>query len=68
MTFADHVHEFDAGQRIFGAPEGFEVEHRFGHALDGAMILLHDVVGILDLANDDLIFPAVIDFIDRRLV
>jgi hypothetical protein len=64
----DHVHEFDRGQCILSRPEGFKVEHRFGYALDGAMILLHDVVEILDLADDDLNFSSVIDLVDHRLV
>ena len=48
--------------------KGFVIEHRFGHALDSAMPLLHDAVEIFDLANDDLDFPAVIDLIDRRFM
>ena len=68
LAFADHVHEFDAGQDVSGGPEGFEAEHRSGHALDGAMVLLNDVVEILDLSDDDAVFQPVIDVIDGHLV
>ena len=68
LAFANHVHEFDAGQDVSGGPKGFEAKHRSGHALDGAMVLLDDVVEILDLANDDAVFQPVIDVIDGRLV
>ena len=68
LAFADHVHEFDAGQDVSGRLERFEAEHRSGHAFDGAMVLLDDVVEILDLSDDDAVFQPVIDVIDRRLV
>ena len=44
LTFADHVHEFDAGQDISGCPKGLEVEHRFGDSLYCPAVLLNDVV------------------------
>ena len=68
LAFADHVHEFDAGQEVSGGLKGFEAKHRSGHALDGAMVLVDDVVEILDMANDDAVFQPVIDVIDGRLV
>ena len=46
-----HAHEFDAGQDVSGRAKGFEVEHRSDHALDGTMVLLHDVVEIFDLTS-----------------
>ena len=30
LTFANHVHQFDASQDAFGCLKGLEVEHRFG--------------------------------------
>ena len=68
LSFTNHVHEFDAGQDVSGGPKGFEVEHRFGHALDGAMVLLDDIVEVFDLAHIDRPFPVFIDRIDGRLV
>jgi hypothetical protein len=50
---ADHVHELDVSEHATGAAERFEVEHRPSHALDGAMILLDDVVEVFNLAYLD---------------
>ena len=48
FTFVYHVHQFDIRQHIAGRAKGFKVEHRSGHAFDGTMILLDDVVEIFD--------------------
>jgi len=40
LTFADHVHEFDADQDAPGRLKRFETGHRPCHPFDGAMILL----------------------------
>jgi hypothetical protein len=47
LTFADHVHEFDATQDILGGAKGLEGEHGAGEPLDRSMILLDDVVEVL---------------------
>jgi hypothetical protein len=51
LTFADHVHEFDAGQNISSGAKGLEVEHGASEPLDRPM--LNDVVrlGILMLPS-----------------
>jgi hypothetical protein len=36
-----------------GAAERFEVEHRPGYPLDGAVVLLDNVVEVFDLAHND---------------
>lgn len=62
------MHELDAGEHAVGGAERFEVEHRLGYPLDGAMVLFDDVVEVLDLAHHDLHVAAGVDRIDRRLV
>jgi hypothetical protein len=67
LALADHVHEFDACEHAVGGAERFEVEHRPGHPLDGAMVLFYDVVEVFDLAHQDRHVAAGVDCIDRRL-
>ena len=40
----------------------------FGYALDGAMVLFHNIVEVFDLPNYDPDFSAGVDLIDRCLV
>jgi hypothetical protein len=47
------VHEFHTGEGTLGGLERFKPQHGTGHALDGSMILLDDIVEILDLADFD---------------
>lgn len=68
LALADHVHELEAGKHVVGGAERFEVEHRPGHPLDGAMVLFDDVVEVFDLAHQDRHVAAGVDRIDRRLV
>ena len=68
LALANHVYQFDAGEHGASGPERFEVEHRPGHSLDGAMILLDDVVEVFNLAHQDRHIAAGVDRIDRRLV
>jgi hypothetical protein len=51
LTFANHVHQLDANQDIFGRLERRESEHRFSDTFDGPMILLNDVTEVFDLTN-----------------
>ena len=68
LALADHVDQFNAGEHAVGAQERFEVEHRPGHPLDGAMVLLDDVVEVFDLAHQNGHVAGGVDRIDRRLV
>lgn len=45
------MHQLNAGNDGLGSPKRFESQHRPGDAFDGAVILLHDVVEVLDLPN-----------------
>ena len=51
LAVPDHVHQRNADEQGVGRPERFEGEHRPGHPLDGAMILLDDVAKVFDLAH-----------------
>jgi hypothetical protein len=48
--------------------EGFKVEYRPGHALDGSMVLLNEIIQILDLTNLGGYLPIRINPIDSRFV
>ena len=70
LPLADHVHELDAGEHVVSGAERFEVEHRLGHPLNGAMVLFDDVVEVLvlDLAHHDRHGAAGVDRINGGLV
>ena len=68
LALANHVYQFGAGEHGASGPERFEVEHWPGHSLDGAMILLDDVVEVFTLAHQDWYVAPGVDRIDRRLV
>src|SRR5262249_13303956 len=53
LPFLDHVHELNPHQGVLGCLERFEPQHRPCHPLDTSMILLHNVVEILNLADGD---------------
>ena len=48
------MHELDALQGNAGRTERLETQHRPDDPFDGSMILLHQIVQILDLADLDL--------------
>ena len=68
LIFPNHVHEFDAGKRHGGGPEGLQPQHRPYQSLDGSMILFDDVVEVLDLTDLDVGFVLRIVAFDRRRV
>lgn len=53
LTFADHVHDFDAGQDDARTSEIIEPHHRFDNAFDSAMVLLNNVVQAFVLPHLD---------------
>jgi hypothetical protein len=48
LTFADHVHEFNARDDAFGRLESFKSKHWSGDTFDCTMVLLNNVIEILD--------------------
>jgi len=54
LFFLDHVHEFDSNQGVLGCLTRFEPQHGPCHPLYTSMILLHDVVEIFHLTDDDI--------------
>ena len=53
LPFANRVHDFNSGNRTSGGPKGFEAEHGTHEPFHGAMVLLHEIIEILGVANDD---------------
>ena len=53
LSFLDHVHELNPNERVLGCLERFKPQHGPCHPLYTSMILLHNVVEILDLADGD---------------
>jgi hypothetical protein len=47
------MHEFNARYGALRRLEGFASEHRPDHPLDGSTVLLHDIIQVFDLADDD---------------
>jgi IS5 family transposase len=67
LAFANHVHEFDAGQNSLRRSERFESEQRPGDALDGAVILLNDIVKVFDLPDPGWDASVRIQLVERVL-
>ena len=53
LAFQQPMHEFNTGQRTLCGVERLEPQHGPGDPLDAAMILSHDIIKVLDLADDD---------------
>ena len=53
LPFHNHVHELDTAQQNTGTSKCLEPEHRPGTALDSPVVLFHDVIQILVLADLD---------------
>ncbi len=54
LSFLDHVHEFDSNECVLGCLERFEPQHGPCHPLYTSMILLHDVIEVFHLTDDDV--------------
>jgi hypothetical protein len=65
LPLADHVHQLDAGQDDASTPEILETHHWFDNAFDGPVILLHDVIQILVLADLDRCRPLGVERFER---
>ena len=53
LAFANRMHHLYARDRTAGRPKGFEAEHGTSKPFHGSMILLHDIIEILAVANND---------------
>jgi hypothetical protein len=49
LSLSDHVRNLDAGQDDARTAEILEPHHRFDDALDGAVVLLNDIVQVFVL-------------------
>jgi hypothetical protein len=53
LPFLNHVHQLDAGEGVLCGIEGLEPEHRTGDPLHATMVLLHHIIQLFHLADDD---------------
>ena len=53
LPFANGRHDFTPRNRPAGRPQRFEAEHGMREAFDRSMVLLHEVVEIFGVANND---------------
>src|SRR5262245_53292189 len=68
LSFLDHVHEFDPNQGILGCIKRLKPQHRPCHPLDTSMILLHNIIEILDLADSDRGAVLLVVALDGRFI
>jgi hypothetical protein len=65
LSFGDHVHNLNAGQKDPGTAKGLEPQHRPRSSLDRPMVLLDEVIEIFGLADLDGRFTIGIDRVER---
>src|SRR5918999_1208848 len=53
LPFAKGMHDFNPRDRTARCPEGLEAEHGTRQPFHGSMILLHDIIEILGVADDN---------------
>ena len=53
LPLANRMHDFYAGDRTPRRPKGLEAEHRTRQPFHGSMVLLHDIIEILGVADDN---------------
>ena len=53
LSLANRMHDFNPRNRTARRPKRFEAEHGMREAFDRSMVLLHKVVKIFGVANDD---------------
>ena len=68
LPFSQHVHQFDAGEGGLRCVERFEPQHRPCYPLHSAMILFHNIVEILDLADGDRGAVLLVVALDGRFI
>jgi hypothetical protein len=68
LALADHVHQLNADEYSPSGPARFEVEYPPSHPLDGAIILLDEVLKLLYLDHKDRHAAVGVDCIYGRVV
>jgi hypothetical protein len=68
LALADHVHQLNADEYCPSGPARFEVAYRPDHPLDGAIILLDEVLELLYLDHKDRHVAAGFDCIHGLVV
>ena len=65
LSFHDHVHQFDAGQKDPGTAKSLESQHGSRSSLDRPMVLLDQIIEVFRLADLDGRFTIGIDRFER---
>jgi hypothetical protein len=65
LSFPDHVHNFNAGQKDAGAAKSLEPQHGARASLDRPMILLNQIIEIFGLTDLDGRLTNAIDRFER---
>ena len=68
LPFAYCVHDFNPRDGTPRTPERFEAEHRSHYPLYGSMILLHDIIEVFGVADNDGGLVNLVVVFDRRRV
>jgi hypothetical protein len=68
LPFPYGVHRFYAGDRTPGGPKGFEAEHGTRESFHCAMVLLHEVIEIFRVADDNRCLMSLVVVPDRGRV
>jgi hypothetical protein len=53
LSLLEHVHELDADQRALGCLKRLEPQHGASDPFDAAVVLLHHMIQLFHLADDD---------------
>jgi hypothetical protein len=53
LPFANRMHDFNPRNRTAGRPKGLEAEHRMREPFHRAMVLLHDIIELLGVPDDN---------------
>ena len=68
LPLLNHVHGLDSGEQFPRTPERLESQHRICDSLHSPVVLLHDVVEVLALAQFNVKAGVLIDAMDSGRV
>jgi hypothetical protein len=53
LAFLEHVHKRHPGEGLLGGVDGLDPQHGTGDTLPAALILVHEIIQLLHLTDDD---------------
>ena len=66
LSLANGVHDFHTSDRTAGRPQRFKAQHGIREAFHRTMVLLHDIVEIRGVADNDTCLVSPVVALDRR--